>query len=99
MNILFDNIIFSKEKRGGISNYWYELINDYQDDGSVSFYEEQGASQNIYRASLKLKNLVPHRQLPLLLSRLLPISYHAEPSELLYHSSFYRKLNTNASVC
>ena len=25
MKILFDNIIFSKAKNGGISNYWYEL--------------------------------------------------------------------------
>jgi glycosyltransferase involved in cell wall biosynthesis len=98
MNILFDNIIFSKEKQGGISNYWYELIKNYSDNDKVQFYEERNALNNIYRSSLNLKNIVPHKELPLILSRLLPIKFDTKNDALLYHSSFYRKLKTNARV-
>lgn len=97
--IIFDNIVFSKQRRGGVSNYWFELIKNYQNNDNVFFYEDQFALDNIYRASLKLDNLIAHKQLPLLLSRLLPINYKSNTDNLLYHSSYYRKLRTNARVC
>ncbi len=99
MDILFDNVIFSKEKQGGISNYWYELIKQYANSKNTFFFEEKGAGENIFRCKLNLQNIVSHYQLPLTLARLLPIGYQSKADNLLYHSSFYRKLITTAKVC
>ncbi len=99
MKIIFDNVIFAKERQGGISNYWFELIKDYSDSSEVFFYDEKGSSQNIFRQRLDLKNNIPHLQLPLSLARLLPIYFPDKTERILYHSSFYRKLVTPAEVC
>lgn len=99
MNIVFDNVIFSKEKQGGISNYWYELIKRYADNKDCFFFEEKRSGENIFRKQLCLQNIVSHYQLPLPLARLLPVSYHSKADRILYHSSFYRKLITRANVC
>lgn len=99
MNIVFDNVIFSKEKQGGISTYWYELIKNYQAAEEAFFLEEKRAGENMFRQKLNLKNVIPHFHLPLPLARLLPLYYHSKDSHFLYHSSFYRKLITKASVC
>lgn len=47
MNIVFDNIIFSLQKAGGISIYWTELIKRIVKKDNVSFYESQNS--NIFR--------------------------------------------------
>lgn len=99
MQILFDNIIFSKEKQGGISNYWYQIIRHYESDKNVYFYEESNAHQNIFRSNLNIKNCIPHKQLPVTLARILPIRFTTTADFLLYHSSFYRRLSTNAKPC
>lgn len=99
MKFVFDNIIFSKEKQGGISNYWYEITKKYQNNNEAFFFEEKKASDNIFRKKLNNLNLVQHYQLPLPLARLLPIHYKSSSNFILYHSSFYRKLITKARVC
>jgi glycosyltransferase involved in cell wall biosynthesis len=99
MKFIFDNIIFSKQRSGGVSNYWFELIKNRQQDKDVLFYEEQFAIDNIYRSSMEIPNLIAHKQLPLLLSRMLPIKFNSDNDNLLYHSSYYRKLKSNAKIC
>ncbi len=99
MHFVFDNIIYSKEKQGGISNYWHELTKSFSNNNNAFFYEEKTASDNIFRKQMDLQNLIPHMQMPLSLARLLPVNYQSKTSRLLYHSSFYRKLITNAEIC
>ena len=100
MNILFDNIIYSKEKQGGISNYWYHITSRYQQNDHAFFYEEKNALENIFRKEMNIRQLVSHPQRSLLLARLGPIAFdHSNTDRLLYHSSFYRKLVTNSKVC
>lgn len=99
MKLVFDNIIFSKEKQGGISNYWFELTKNFENNSEAFFYEEKTDSNNIFRKQMNIRNTIPHKQLPLPLARLLPIQFQNTPDSLLYHSSFYRKLITSAKVC
>ena len=56
MKILFDNIIFSKAKNGGISNYWYELSKHLlnQKEVEINFFEEANSELNFHRQKLDI---------------------------------------------
>jgi len=45
LKITYDNIIFSLQKAGGISIYWYELIKRLEKQKKIVFYELE--NQNI----------------------------------------------------
>jgi mannosyltransferase len=95
MKILLDNIIFSKTKNGGISNYWYELSKHLlsQKEDEVRFFEDANCELNFHRQKLVIPNndiISTSRKSPIL-SRLLPIQYRSD-EKLIYHSSYYRKL-------
>ena len=99
MELVFDNIIYSKERQGGISNYWFEITKGFAKDNLAHFYEEKSAITNIFRKRMTFSNVISHRHLPLTLARLLPITYQTNTANVLYHSSFYRKLISNAKIC
>jgi len=88
MNIAYDNVVFSLQKVGGISNYWYQLSKRLQNsiDHSVSFYGFK--DENLFRKELKLKSLTKSK-LPLQLFRYLPLTTKL-PSRSIFHSSYYR---------
>ena len=53
--ILLDNVIFSLQKIGGISNYWYSLIKESVGNNNIFYFEDNYYSnKNYYRNSLKL---------------------------------------------
>ncbi len=95
MQIVLDNIIYSKVKNGGVSNYWYELSKYLleQKPASLTFLQQQKDLENFHRNLLPLspedifeiKTSIPQ------LSRLLPINYKKE-GKFIYHSSYYRGL-------
>ncbi|OGS99411.1 MAG: hypothetical protein A3F73_11855 [Gallionellales bacterium RIFCSPLOWO2_12_FULL_59_22] len=93
MNLVLDNIIFSLQRAGGISVYWYELLRRMtRDKLSIHIVEHPGATSNIFRKKLDFNPamLIGDRQLPLWLSRYL--AYPAAGSgQFLYHSSYYRR--------
>ena len=96
MKILLDNIIYSKMKNGGISNYWYELSKYLlnQKEVDIQFFEEANGELNFHRQKLTIPEndiISTTRSLPLL-SRLLPIHYKSD-DKLIYHSSYYRRLS------
>lgn len=88
MNIAYDNVVFSLQRVGGISNYWYQLSKRLQNsiDHSVSFYGFK--DENLFRKELKLKSLTKSK-LPLQLFRYLPLTTKL-PSKAIFHSSYYR---------
>jgi len=96
MEVVFDNIIYSKEKQGGISNYWYEInfraLNDPEFE--CYFYEEINAISNLCRQRLTIpsQSLITHRFKALIIARLGSLNIPLE-SNFLYHSSFYRPLS------
>lgn len=86
MNIVFDNIIFSLQKAGGISIYWYELLKRFQNIKGAVFYESK--NENIFRRELNLltKNEVA---VPIKILRYLPFT-KIIPKKAIFHSSYYR---------
>jgi glycosyltransferase involved in cell wall biosynthesis len=95
VKIFLDNIIYSKVKNGGVSNYWFELskyvLNKPQDE--VKFFEEKEDLSNFHRQLLSIPqdNIIPHHSKMPFLSRRLPIHYNSN-EKLIYHSSYYRGL-------
>ena len=84
INIVYDNIIYSLQKAGGISKYWTELIK--RQKKNIVFYELE--NQNIFRNSLKISTL-KESKIPLLILRYLPFLKKIK-SNSIFHSSYYR---------
>lgn len=86
MKITYDNIIFSLQKAGGISIYWYELIKRLQSKGNIFFFEK--ANDNIFRKKLNIKTK-NESKLPVKILRYLPFMRKL-PERSIFHSSYYR---------
>jgi mannosyltransferase len=87
LKIIYDNIIFSLQKAGGISIYWAELIKRLvQKEKKVGFYEVE--NQNIFRKELNIKTQ-RESSLDLRLLRYLPFMKKL-PKKSIFHSSYYR---------
>lgn len=93
MKIIFDNVIFSLQRVGGVSTYWYELLRRMIRDGrSIKNIEQNNCDSNIFRRKLNVDkaSIVYERSLPFKISRYL--SYPVEKGEqYIYHTSYYRK--------
>lgn len=94
MKILLDNIIYSKTKNGGVSNYWFELSNYLlkQTQDEIGFFEENEGLLNFHRKMLSIpsESILEHGKFPIA-ARLFPINYKNE-EKFIYHSSYYRGL-------
>lgn len=93
MNIVLDSIIFSLQRAGGISVYWYELLRRMtRDNMPTQMIEYPCATSNIFRKKLDFDQamLIDDRPLPLWLSRYLTYPA-AKGGQFLYHSSYYRR--------
>lgn len=86
MNIVFDNIIFSLQKAGGISIYWYELLKRFQNIKGSVFYESQ--NKNIFRQELNLLTQ-DEVSIPMILLRYFPFTKIIS-KKTIFHSSYYR---------
>jgi mannosyltransferase len=94
MKVVFDNIIFSLQKSGGISVYWFELISrflkEYTND--CTFIEAFGGTQNLFRKGFLIPADVITKDttfLPVQLARYLPVfAPSSEPA--IFHSGYYR---------
>ncbi|MGV3461649.1 MAG: glycosyltransferase family 4 protein [Flavobacterium sp.] len=97
MNLYFDNIIFSHVKNGGVSNYWYNLINyiNAETDANVSFFEGSDAKLNFHRRKLELSPEKIITTKSNTISRLFPINYAIAEENAIFHSSYYRDVKSN----
>lgn len=87
MKIIYDNIIFSLQKAGGISIYWAEIIKRLvKNEKEESFYESE--NKNIFRKELDIKTQ-KETNLDLRLLRYLPFMKKL-PSKSIFHSSYFR---------
>ncbi|KQO20454.1 hypothetical protein ASF10_17425 [Flavobacterium sp. Leaf82] len=98
MNIILDNIIFSLQKSGGISVYWYELIHKVLKQEKINslFIEEKSRSENIFRKHLNIlpTNLLSDKVYPeKKFSRYREIDLKIKNSNFIFHSSYYRTLS------
>jgi mannosyltransferase len=87
MKIIFDNIIFSLQKGGGISVYWSEMLSRVKDD-KRGFSVFESKNDNIFRLGLNLKH-TDHEFFPVKILRYLPFTKWL-PAKSIFHSSYYR---------
>lgn len=96
MKIIFDNIIFNLQKTGGISVYWYELVENILDNKMVTsfFVEENDVSKNIFRSKLNVeaKSLIV-LNVKYWFKRYRPVDLDIRNSKFIFHSSYYRTLS------
>ncbi|NCD10933.1 MAG: glycosyltransferase family 1 protein [Epsilonproteobacteria bacterium] len=85
MRIIYDNIIFSLQKAGGISIYWAELIKRLQKK-EVTFYESN--NQNIFRKNIEIDTLKESSINYNILRYLFFLK--KLPSRSIFHSSYFR---------
>lgn len=104
MNLILDNIIFSLQDAGGISNYWYQLLKRYRKTkGLIPYvYDDTVKSTNLFRKDLDLTEFEQLGKSPGLVGRYTnpKLTQLNEPS--IFHSSYYRysknKSHTNIST-
>jgi mannosyltransferase len=98
MKILLDNIIFSLQKVGGISTYWFELssriLRDYKD---VYFIDR--LNDNIVAKQLNVieKRIVKSGVSNLLLDRFMNVRLNGVNDNFIFHSS-YNRISTNKNA-
>lgn len=86
MTIIYENIIYSLQKAGGISIYWTELIKRIVKKDNVSFYESQNS--NIFRKEIVIVTK-EESEINFNILRYLPFIKKL-PSKSIFHSSYYR---------
>lgn len=101
MKIIFDNIIFSLQKSGGISILWQNLLNQIicNSDLASYFIEYPDADHNIFRPDL----LIPNDKIYLKSQWLFKIKRYFSPKiktqePFIFHSSYYRIANTANAI-
>lgn len=98
MNVIIDLIAFSLQKSGGVSVYWYEIINKIliQSDCTHLFVEENDKKENIFRKELKIENdhiIDEKTRLFNYLSRYREINLKINNNNFIFHSTYYRTLS------
>ena len=101
MNIVFDNIVFSLQKTGGISVVWQELVSRFLEAGNnkITCIEHPKDIKNIFRKMLFIPAECIKKVNPRLLSvsRYLPVRYSCnEP--FIFHSSYFRICSNKKAI-
>jgi glycosyltransferase involved in cell wall biosynthesis len=105
MTIFLDSIIFSLQRSGGISTYWYELSRRLLASSHRVVFVEQADGfgrrprENLPRGDLSMDGarVIRERGLPLALRRYMRISVRPGPRDLV-HSSYYRTSVSGVNV-
>lgn len=98
MKVIFDNIIFSLQKSGGISVYWYELVSRILNQTEINklCIEEKGKETNIFRNKLKIdskKSIQSNFKMNSFLNRYRNLDFNIDSKKFIFHSSYYRTLS------
>lgn len=91
--VLYDNIIFSLQRSGGISMVWSGLLSSMACKGVVEslYLEYAGSEENLFRRLLRLESSkkLKSKAFPLQIERYVSPRY--EPTDVdIFHSSYYR---------
>ena len=93
MNIIFDNIIYSIQKAGGISVYWSELISHFlRSKHTLNFLEYP--NNNIFRKNIEIKDnlLLKVRNTNFFYQRYFNPRVVNQNKKTIFHSSYYRTM-------
>jgi glycosyltransferase involved in cell wall biosynthesis len=89
VRIVFDNVVFSLQRGGGVSRFWSKIIEPYVNDSQSLFVERTG-TENIYRRHIAIQNVLSDHRLPLMWSRYLNFRRKFFDSAFVFHSSYFR---------
>lgn len=92
MDLYFDNIIYSKERAGGISVYWTEIIKRFclKKTNNVQFIEYENSKENIFRNSIHIReSQIMNMGIFKAWSRLKNVSISSK-KPFIFHSSYLR---------
>jgi glycosyltransferase involved in cell wall biosynthesis len=99
MNIFLDNIVFSLQKQGGISVFWYEFLNRIMHDPDFNCKFIDTSNDNIFRKQLNisLPNVLNNRLniIPVTVQRYINPTINDKG---IFHSSYYR-VGKGSQVC
>jgi mannosyltransferase len=87
MTIVLDNIIYSLQKRGGVSSYWSELRNRIYNYENINIVE---------LGPKKYKFHFLNKVLLLLFEKYSRIELNNITDNCVFHSSYYRALNSSS---
>lgn len=92
MNLILDNIIFSLQDAGGISNYWYQLLKRIKKEEGLQIYlfDDSEKSSNIFRKELNLSDFETLGKSPGLVGRYTNPKIAQLNEKSIFHSSYYR---------
>lgn len=92
MQVFLDNSVFSIQKAGGVSTYWYELLSGMCKSGlSIGFLNAQPQSNNILEQRIDYQrfNCIQESRIPLKYLRYLPLRYSL-PAAAIFHGGYLR---------
>lgn len=101
MQVIFDNIVFSLQRCGGISMVWANLVSRVLAKmNGVSFIEYQNSNDNICRQNLDLgNNVASEKMFCIKLGRFLNPHISVKGSEkFIFHSSYYRTCSNRNAI-
>lgn len=90
MKLILDNIVFSLQKVGGISVYWFELIDRLLKTRSHLTFFQRECDNLLFKRLPKGGFLEIYNQTPLFLDRFLDVNTNSVNSKFIFHSSYYR---------
>ena len=98
--VVYDNIVFSLQKFGGISNYWNEMALRLSNDSDFDAFFIERRNHNIYSALSKSganRVIKESPELPIFLNRFMNPRLSLIDSKFVFHSSYNRySLSKNA---
>lgn len=91
ISIIFDNVIFSLQRAGGISLYWYELLKGTSENyKNVTHVTYKGEIDNLYHSQLTRLNASSlYEKFPIEVVRFLPYRGKIN-TPAIFHSSYFR---------
>lgn len=96
MKIVFDNIVFSLQKTGGISVYWDELLKRIRNNNSFQIQMLGNLNDNLFG---KQYNNLSQRESIIPLSLLRYLSFREKIEQrTIFHSSYYRISNSKKAM-
>lgn len=98
MNVILDNIVFSLQKAGGISTYWFELSSRILRDYDTVFFVDR-ENENIVSKKLIVnkKRILKTGISSLLLDRFMNIKLDKINESFIFHSS-YNRITSNKNA-
>ena len=92
MQVVFDNIVFSLQRSGGISVVWYEFLRRILNTNNHIRFIEFSGIDNLQRKQLDIPAylIVKYAKSNIRYKRYLPVRYKREHERFIFHSSYFR---------